>query len=150
MSIRAARVDDTENIRSLVLSLAHCYLPARQTVLPEWFAATLIPAEFSKRLSEDEYVNYVYEAAGKLVGYIAIKNGCHLYHLFVAGEHQHQGIARKLWRHASSRSKSTKFTVRSSLFAVPVYTKFGFKESGPVGEREGIQFQPMEYSLDHS
>ncbi len=148
MSIRAAGLTDAEDIRRLVMSLAHCYLPNGQAVLPEWFAATLTLAEFSKRLCEAAYANYVYEVAGKLVGYIASKDGCHLYHLFVAGEYQQQGIARRLWQYVLDRSPCTSFTVRSSLNAVPVYRRFGFKNSGPVGEREGILFQPMEYCSD--
>ena len=36
-----------------------------------------------------------------------------------------------------------KFTVNSSLNAVPVYQRFGFVANGPVVQKHGIAFQPM-------
>jgi predicted GNAT family N-acyltransferase len=41
-------------------------------------------------------------------------------------------------------TQSNRFTLRSSLYAVPIYKRFGFSESGPVGTKDGISFQPME------
>ncbi|WP_425475087.1 GNAT family N-acetyltransferase [Brenneria uluponensis] len=35
------------------------------------------------------------------------------------------------------------YTVRSSIYAVPIYKKLGFKESESVTSKEGIRFQPM-------
>lgn len=36
-------------------------------------------------------------------------------------------------------------SVRSSIYAVPVYKRFGFLESGPAGSKDGVSFEPMEY-----
>ncbi|MFY0665521.1 MAG: GNAT family N-acetyltransferase [Natronospirillum sp.] len=49
-----------------------------------------------------------------------------------------------LWAAAIQGFSASIFTVRSSLFAVPVYERFGFVASGPVGTKDGISFQPME------
>jgi len=145
MSIRQATTNDAEHIRSLVASLSHFYLEDKEALLPEWLAATLTIDEFVKRINSEEYSCFIYENNGNIVGYIAIKGANHVYHLFVADGYQGKGIARALWQHAMHSCVSDHYTVRSSLFAVPVYIKFGFKESGPIAEKDGMWFQPMEY-----
>ncbi|MCH8529481.1 MAG: GNAT family N-acetyltransferase [Saccharospirillum sp.] len=95
-------------------------------------------------MSGSECLNLVYEVDGSIVGYLAIKGGSHLYHLFVSEAHQGKGIAKQLWMAAIEGSPVKCFTLRSSLYAVPVYKRFGFEESGPAGLKDGISFQPME------
>ena len=147
MSIRKATNRDVENISRLVASLAHFYLADKRQGLPEWFANTLTESEFLKRIASDEFANFVYERDNIIVAYIAMKGTRHLYHLFVEEQHQGNGIARALWQHAIQQCVSETYIVRSSLYAVAVYRKFGFVESGIVGEKEGIGFQPMELQV---
>ena len=73
-----------------------------------------------------------------------MKRSSHLFHLFVSEKYQGKGLARELWGFASNVCVSNIYTLRSSLYAVPVYRKFGFIESGVAGEIDGIGFQPME------
>ncbi len=72
-----------------------------------------------------------------------MRGGCHLFHLFVAETHQGKGISRALWNYAISGAKPKEYTLRSSLYAIPVYQRFGFTEYGAVEQKEGIVFQPM-------
>ena len=76
-----------------------------------------------------------------------MKHGTHLFHLFVSESHQCKGIARKLWSHAIQSGGASEITVRSSLFAVPVYKAFGFKETGDVGVIDGLKYQPMSWRV---
>jgi len=76
-----------------------------------------------------------------------MKNKNHLYHLYVSNEYQGQGVARKLWEQAMSHCRNNIYTLRSSLYAVPVYKKFGFVEVGEAQEKNGIDFQEMELKL---
>ena len=85
-----------------------------------------------------------------IIGYISLKGDSHLYHLFVSAEYQGQGIASKLWRYVLSQNTSQTYSLRSSLFAIPVYQKFGFKISGDVQSKDGIQFQAMELNLQQA
>lgn len=144
MSIRIARASDTLAISSLVKSLAHFYLDDPKKELPDWLAETLTEKAFLKRISEGGFLNYVYERSGSIVGYISLKEPNHLYHLFVSEQFQGNGIARALWEHVQQSVECDFFTLRSSIYAVPVYKKFGFTESGPLGAKDGISFQPME------
>jgi hypothetical protein len=43
-------------------------------------------------------------------------------------------------------SNSSFFTVNSSLFAVPVYLRFGFVRAGEQQTRNGVTVQPMVYT----
>ncbi|SEQ60910.1 Ribosomal protein S18 acetylase RimI [Amphritea atlantica] len=145
MSIRIAVESDVHQIADLVASLSHFYLDEPGKELPVWFRESITEAAFAVRVSSPEYLNLVYEEGGVLMGYISVKGGSHLYHLFVAQAFQGRGISRLLWLKAKESSQSKRFSLRSSIYAVPVYKRFGFVESGPVGTKDGISFQPMEW-----
>ena len=147
MNIRPALLKDAQPIRNLVLSLARYYLVDEATELPDWFVDTLNLASFEDRLLSPEFKNYVLEEHSRLVGYVSIRNDEHIYHLFVSEDYQGQGFSRQLWEYARKQSRAEKFWLRSSLHAVPIYKRFGFTESGDVGVRDGISFQPMH--LEH-
>lgn len=150
--IREANVADAPSIKTLVESLSHYYLNEevsddQDVLLPLWFANTLTISQFENRLSSSNFANFVYVKQGQVVGYLSIKEKHHLYHLFVAQAHQRKGLSKKLWNHALSVVGGHDYTVRSSLYAVPIYRQFGFKESGPAASKEGIGFQPMAFSI---
>jgi len=144
MCIRAVNNNDIKNIYQLVKSLSHFYLKNKGDALPEWFLSTLTESAFSERIKNSEYSNFAYEENDKVLGYISIKNNQHLYHLFVAENHHKKGIARKLWDHVTQHCQSKIYTLRSSLYAVPIYRKFGFIESNIIQNKDGISFQEME------
>ncbi|WP_204378398.1 GNAT family N-acetyltransferase [Agaribacterium haliotis] len=81
------------------------------------------------------------------MGISLLKKPNHLHHLFVSEEFQGNGISRILWQHVQQHVKCDSFTLRSSIYAVPVYKKFGFTESAAVQTKGGISFQPMELLL---
>ena len=145
MNIRAATPSDALDIKTLVHSLSHYYLQDKTAPLPSWLSKTLAITEFERRLSGDDFITFVYRQSDAVVGYISIKDKNHLYHLFVAETHQGKGIARKLWNHATSTVNSNRYSVRSSLYAVPIYQSFGFKSSSAAANKDGIGFQPMEW-----
>lgn len=147
MKVRGAIKDDASSLCTLVISLSHFYLENDQDELPSWFRETLTQEAFLNRIESDDYHNFVYEDQGKVIGYLSMKGNRHLYHLFVSEPYQGKGISRQLWNHVMIECVSDIYTLRSSLFAVPVYKRFGFKVSGDAEEKEGIGFQPMELSL---
>ena len=145
MKIRKAKESDIDGVAKLVRGLSHYYLEDAQTELPEWFRATLTDSAFSGRFNDPIYYNYVSEIDGAIVGYISIKSGFHLYHLFVSSQHHNQGIAKSLWQYCLDNLQIKQCTVRSSLYAVPVYINLGFSISGNSAFKDGIGFQPMVY-----
>ncbi len=148
MNIRDAQVDDVLVIRNLVSSLSYFYLESSVQPLPEWFLNTLAHAEFERRILSDKFNNYVCCDNDEIVGYISLKDRNHLYHLFVSEKYQGKGIAKALWNHILVTSQADSYIVRSSMYAVPVYKRFGFIESGRVMSKEGISFQPMVLTMN--
>ena len=144
MNIRKAKEDDAEQIKELVSGLSHFYLSASEESLPEWLLSSLELKEFKSRLKNNEFTNLVSERNGSIIGYISIKNKNYIYHLFVSQDHQRKGIAKKLWKKAKNLCQSSTYTVRSSLYAVPVYENFGFTKSKEIETKDNLQFQTME------
>lgn len=136
-------------LRALVLSLARYYLAPGQTQLPEWLQATFTEEAFARRLVDKRFYHRVLLIDGELAGYIALhtteNDRWHLYHLFVDARFQRQGIAKRLWQQALEELGFSTCSLRSSLFAVPVYQRFGFVVNGELQEKDGLQFQPMVY-----
>ena len=145
MSIRKAKIDDALEIKALISSLSHFYLENKSSPMPAWFLKTLDVSEFERRLTNDWFTNFVYVDGNDIVGYISMRGGCHLFHLFVAEDHQRKGISKELWHYAISGLKANVYTLRSSIYAVPVYKRFGFIASGAAEVKEGICFQPMKW-----
>lgn len=82
----------------------------------------------------------------KLIGVIATRNhGCHVALFFVDGRYHQKGIGRQLWNHVLKYQRAERITVHSSLFAVPVYKKLGFRQIGEITQEDGITYVPMEF-----
>lgn len=141
--IRVATSGDAKAIQSLVMSLSHFYLEDKEAPLPEWFLKTLSLDVVADRLTSSEYQTLVYTEEGIVCGYISIKNESHLYHLFVSEAYQGKGIARQLWNAITLGSDVNTYTVRSSLYAVPVYERLGFQRTDEVTSKEGICYLAM-------
>ncbi|NMM27460.1 MAG: GNAT family N-acetyltransferase [Glaciimonas sp.] len=90
---------------------------------------------------------HVAEAGGEIVGFVGVRDNCHLYHLFVAEQVQRQGLARRLWTVAKSAcyaaGNRSRFTVNSSNNAIPVYESFGFTRAAPTQDSGGVLYNPM-------
>lgn len=86
---------------------------------------------------------------GRVVGVAAIRDDSHLFQFFVSTRMQRRGIARKLWqrsmRDAIRRAATRRFTLNSSLMAIPVYQRLGFERVGPITvSGSGLATQPMQ------
>lgn len=71
---------------------------------------------------------------------IALRGNSHDYHLFVAQAFQRKGLGRSLWRRvyqaALEAGNNWRFTVNSSVSAVPVYERLGFVAIGSKVEKK--------------
>ena len=153
VAIVKAVITDALPLSQLVNGLSHYYLDDPKAQLPDWLVNTLTEAAFTARITDPSYINLVYKfkndtsGADVIQGYISIKDRCHIYHLFVSKAYQGKGVAKQLWNQARAFTQSECFTVRSSLYAVPVYKQFGFVEAGEVGCKDGVSFMPMKLSI---
>jgi len=115
----------------------------------QFLAAVSLQAE-RNYLASERYRYLLAYSDSQLAGFIAIRDGSHLFHLFVERSHQRQGLARRLWERALQEliapGTDGGFTVNSSLSAVPVYEAFGFVTAGSIQREHGISFLPMRRS----
>ena len=98
-----------------------------------------------------EQVVVVAEQKSDFVGVIEMRKCDHIAMLFVSL--RGKGIAKKLINRAIEECCKRKpdikrITVNSSPFAEPVYSRMGFKATGPSQKKNGITFVPMAYDLE--
>ena len=145
MEIRAATTHDAPAISALLRSLADYFLadPDRPEDA-EAFFRTITPEAIAGFIDGGRFRYHVAEAQGVLAGAVGVRDGAHLYHLFVAERFHRRGLATRLWEHARAEAGNPgRFTVNASRFAVPLYERLGFTATGEVEVKDGIAFQPM-------
>jgi len=146
-ALRRGRVDDGEAIAALVRRLAHHAIVDADGADARSFLDSVDEAAQRGHLADPRYRYLLASRGATLAGLIALRDASHLFHLFVAPEFQRQGIATRLWRAARADAAASgpagEFTVNSSLFARPVYERFGFVATGDPVTQHGIRFVPM-------
>ena len=143
--IRTATIDDADAISRLVASLAQHFLEDPDAAAVQPFLATLTPAATAQRIASSDFRHYVAEDESGVCGVIALRGGSHVSHLFVREDRHRRGIARALWTHAKALSGHDAFTVRSSLFAEPVYARLGFVREAPPRTDNGVTSVAMRH-----
>jgi len=79
-----------------------------------------------------------------LAGVLAVSDKSHVKYFFVHPAYQKLGIGKQLWHFALGRGAlGNSLTVRSSLFAVPVYESLGFMAAEPPKTFNGMHYQTM-------
>ena len=147
MEFRAGSPADAEAIAALIDSFqSELTDDPSGAGADEYLASVSLQAE-REYLASERYRYLVACSDSQLAGFIAIRDGSHLFHLFVERSQQRQGIARRLWERALEElcapGSDGVFTVNSSLRAVPVYQAFGFVSAGSIQSMHGISFLPM-------
>ena len=148
MDFRAGSPADAEAIAALIDSFqSELTDDPSGAGADEYLASVSVQAE-REYLASERYRYLLVYSDSQLAGFIAIRDGSHLYHLFIERSHQRQGIARRLWERALEElcapNSDGGFTVNSSLRAVPVYQAFGFVPTGSIQSMHGISFLPMQ------
>lgn len=151
MRIRLATPADAEAISVLIRGVSGFFTLRPDGAGTEAFLATVSADAIRGYLSSPDYVYRVAEEDGALIGVVAIRGNAHLYHLFVAPNGHRRGLARRLWTEAMEAALRAgnpgEFTVNSSIYAIPVYERFGFVPTGPRVEANGIAYLPMRLVL---
>ena len=150
--IRAARGSDAAAMAGLVDALKDSLAINPANGKAQAFLASLTSEAFAARIAADDYTYLAADHEGVLAGFAAMRDGSHLYHLFVARPYQRRGIARALWlelhRLVLSNETADRITVNSNPSAKAVYEKFGFRQCAPCTEEHGVAFIPMQLRLN--
>jgi GNAT superfamily N-acetyltransferase len=154
MRVDLATVSDAPRISALIRGLSKPFFVSPSGEGAEPFLAAIGETAIQGYVSADNFEYFVAEAQSQSAGVVALRDNSHLFHLFVAEPFQGRGLGSKLWQMVKARAIQAgnpgKFTVNSSLNALPVYEKFGFVANGPVVQTHGVAFQPMQLSHVHN
>jgi GNAT superfamily N-acetyltransferase len=150
MTFRLGSPADAEAIAGLIASFQSELTDDPSGAGAEQFLASVSLQAERDYLASERYRYLLAYSNSQLAGFVAIRDGSHLFHLFVERSHQGQGIARRLWERAlqdlCTPDSDGGLTVNSSLSAVPVYEAFGFVPAGSIQTEHGISFLPMRHS----
>jgi GNAT superfamily N-acetyltransferase len=151
MHIRPGTSTDAAAVAALIASFQSILTLDRSGAGAQQYLASVSQEAERQYLQSSRYAYLVAELKGQVIGFIAMRDRTHLFHLFVAAVHQRSGIASALWEQARQQSLRAgpiaAFTVNSSLNAVPVYRSFGFVPAGEVVQAHGIAFLPMHLTV---
>jgi ribosomal protein S18 acetylase RimI-like enzyme len=151
MNIRNANFDDVEAISVIASSLTAKYVVAEfpETARTGLLASMSVEGIAKHMQSGCRY--HVAESEGRVIGAVGVTNNQHLYHLFVDEAHQHQGIAKALWRVAMGACIAAGnpgwFTVNSTKVAQGFYERLGFVAQPVAQKRNGVISVPMKLTL---
>lgn len=150
VTLRDGRPDDAAAVAGLIARLSGAFLAQPDGRGAEAFRASVSTTAEAGYLADPRYRFVVAEHNGALVGFMALRDRTHVFHLFVEPALQRRGLAAALWARARDEALAagaTAFTVNASLPAVAVYAAFGFAADGPPAEAHGVRFQPMRWAL---
>ena len=146
MEFRAGSPADAEAIAGLIASFQSELTDDPSGAGAEKYLASVSLQAEREYLASERYRYLLAYSDSQLAGFIAIRDGSHVFHLFVERSHQRQGIARRLWERALCELCAPSdggLTVNSSLSAIPVYQAFGFIPTGSIQSAHGISFLSM-------
>ncbi len=130
-------------------------IPGALDLIREVFAQFVAPdyepegiAMFEKSISDPAFIGRirVYGAFDeeKMVGVIATRSeGKHIALFFVDAEYQGKGVGKALFARVCKAAGGAAMTVNASPFAVEIYRRLGFVETGEETVRDGIRYTPM-------
>ena len=153
MNIRSGSPADATTLAAMIAGFQPILTLDPSGAGAEHYLASVSETAERGYLESPRYSYFIAEREDKVVGFIAIRDGTHLFHLFVAEESQGQGVATALWRRAREyalrASGASEFTVNSSLNAVAINERFGFVPCGAEVHAHGIAFLPMSLRLQN-
>ena len=147
MKLRPGTCSDAEAIAALIASFQAEIADNPNGAGAEQYLASVSSEAERSYLQSARYSYVVAEREASMLGFVALRDVSHIFHLFVQRQHQRSGVARQLWEHVKAQvlnsAAPSEFTVNSSLRAVSVYRSFGFEPVGEVVSTHGISFLPM-------
>ncbi len=151
IQLRAGCPADAEAVSALIASFQRQLIDEPSGAAASQYTASVSAEAERAYLSSSRYEYTVAESTEGMVGFIALRDRTHLFHLFVDTRHHRHGVARRLWQFAKvnmlAGSMQQRVTVNSSLAAVRVYEAFGFIPAGDITRLHGISFLPMATQL---
>ncbi len=135
---------DAADISKLIASTSETCCFSEATPCPDWYLNSIQSQSIATLIASESMVFLLAVNNQAIAGVLAIEGKSSIKYFFVHPAQQKMGIGQLLWQFAkNSGAFGETLKVRSSLFAVPVYERLGFKSTEPPGCFKGLHFQPM-------
>ena len=95
MEICQASVDDAPAISRLITAVAHYFTLHPQGVGAEDFLKTVSAPALASYIADPRFAYFKAVENGTLAGVVAVRDGSHLYHLFVDASFQRRGLRQR-------------------------------------------------------
>ncbi|NRR33786.1 GNAT family N-acetyltransferase [Oxalobacteraceae bacterium] len=145
--MRHADTADAPAVSALIAGLLPFLTIAPDGSGAQQFATTLSAAAIASYIDNSRYDYRLAYADGALAGVVALRDGGHVFHLFVVQALHGRGLGRRMWEAARAAAVAAGhgggFTVNSSVSAQPMYERLGFQATGPRVEQNGVAYVPM-------
>ncbi|MGI9281144.1 MAG: GNAT family N-acetyltransferase [Endozoicomonas sp.] len=100
-------------------------------------------SDIEQVINKDVYTAIKAVAEGRIIGYVAWRQGRYIAQLYVSTEYQGLGIGRQLVTEMQRISGAETIELKASINAVGFYEKLGFKATEEELESSGIRYVPM-------
>ena len=145
--IRFAAPADAEPISALLKELSAFFLSSPDDAHAVAYFAHTSPQRVRENIAARDRASLVAEVDGEFAGFISLKDWRHVVQFFVVPRFQKLGVGGALWSRALAEIRRQgppqDITVRASVFAVPIYGRFGFEITGERTTQKGLTFVPM-------
>ena len=150
MNIRRAVPSDAARMSELILAQAPLITLEPDGKGADAVLASMQTSALEENIASTRFSYWVAETHGNIQGTIGLRDGRHLYQLFVRRDLHRTGIGKRLWQHmldTLGADAPACITVNASPYGLPAYERLGFMATGPRTEINGIAFIPMSFSL---
>ena len=135
---------DAADISKLIASTSETCCFSEAAPCPDWYLNSIQTQSIATLIASESMVFLLAVNDQAIAGVLAIEGRSSIKYFFVRPAQQKMGIGQLLWQFAkNSGAFGEMLKVRSSLFAVPVYERLGFKTTEPPGRFNGLHFQSM-------
>ena len=145
--LRPAVASDAGALSAVLHSLSAYYLASDDDAHAARYFAETSPARLREAIAAPDIEVFVAEVDGEFAGFVSIQGGRRVLQFFVERRFQGRRIGSALWHHAyaaiAARGPVGDITVAASVFAVPVYGRFGFEVVGERTTGNGLTWVPM-------
>ncbi|ELB2850166.1 GNAT family N-acetyltransferase [Vibrio sp. 1637] len=143
MEIQKVQKADLDAVTRLVSEVsAKDVLPLLNAQGKKEYKDRVLP-DLATTFDDENFSSIKAVSSGEILGFVALRDGNYLTHLFVANSQQGAGLGRTLLNHLLNQTDACEVSLRSSVNAVGFYNRHGFVATGEEVEFNGIRFVPM-------
>jgi len=147
--IRLALESDASDISELIYATSIASLFSPEQPCPSWYRDSVSRKNIVQSIRSNSMSWLAAVQGTDVIGVLAVSEQRHIKYFFVHPLYQRKGVGSDMWRYAAKAGWFAEtLTVRSSIAAVPIYERLGFKAVEPPNTVNGVCYQTMVANID--